>query len=158
MCTSPNARWLILYLNTEHRANKKSCTSWPLDMPEIASNCETACGTINIYLSIYLLLFKFLTDIMSAPPKVTIAEFISKKGKRSDVWSYFGFKKTDKIDKSIVVCKLCYREFSYKNNTTNMRQHLDRAHWRETHVRSVEITIKQYSPCQNPIKPVKLPI
>ena len=74
---------------------------------------------------------------MSSKP-VQIAEFISKKGKRSDVWNYFGFKKTDKcVNKDVVVCKICHKEFAYKNNTTNMRQHLDRAHWSQTHVRFV---------------------
>ena len=41
--------------------------------------------------------------------EIQIVDFISKKGKRSNVWNYFGFKKSkDKgVDKKIVVCKIC---------------------------------------------------
>lgn len=37
------------------------------------------------------------------------------------------------MDKGRVVCKVCNEVKVYSSTTTNMRTHLDRNHWQETH-------------------------
>lgn len=65
-------------------------------------------------------------DKMASPKRV-----IKPTHARSPYWEYFGFEvddKGEKLNRSVVVCKLCQKNVAYSNNTTNLRQHLESAH------------------------------
>ena len=50
---------------------------------------------------------------------------------RSPYWEYFGFEVDDqgeKVNSSVIVCKLCQKNIAFSNNTTNLKQHLESTH------------------------------
>lgn len=74
------------------------------------------------------------TPAPAEDPPIEIAEFQSKRAKRSDVWSHCGFLKEGVvINKSVTVCKICQTKMPYTGNTTTMRSHLDRHHYDAVH-------------------------
>lgn len=54
---------------------------------------------------------------------------VPNKAAKSSVWAHFGFvKRNGELDKKKVACRLCYSEFKYSGNTTNLTDHLKRKH------------------------------
>ncbi len=63
-----------------------------------------------------------------------IADFVSKRSKKSPVWLYFGFPVINGVkNEKITMCKLCKGTVPYSGNTTTMASHLDRHHWSVVH-------------------------
>jgi hypothetical protein len=63
-----------------------------------------------------------------------IAEFVSKRSKKSPVWLHFGFPVINGVkDEKKTICKLCKATMPYSGNTTTMASHLDRHHWSVVH-------------------------
>ena len=59
-------------------------------------------------------------------------ELVSKPGKKSMLWDYFGVRKTAKgeiLDNGQAVCRVCRKSYATKNsNTTNLLSHLRHYH------------------------------
>lgn len=69
---------------------------------------------------------------MSGEENVPAAEeLVPKRSSTSEIWGYFGFKKTD-ISQSEVLCKQCRKTaLTKRGNTTNLFSHLKQHHVRE---------------------------
>ena len=49
----------------------------------------------------------------------------------SQYWEHFGFEVDDngeRVNPSVVICKVCRKDVAYSSNTTNLRQHLESSH------------------------------
>ncbi|KAF3859919.1 hypothetical protein F7725_000174 [Dissostichus mawsoni] len=71
---------------------------------------------------------------MPCPGEDNEEELIPKKGATSVVWKWFGYKRSD-IEQTTVLCKVCRKSIAAKHgNTTNLFQHLRQRHaveWQE---------------------------
>ena len=89
-----------------------------------------------------------MADAETGSPKI-----FDKPGKnRSDVWKYFGFgldENTQKMDKGTVLCKTCYKRFTYTGNTSNLWSHVNTNHPQlkasKTPVQSAQTHMQQFS-------------
>lgn len=70
------------------------------------------------------------TEQTSAQPRQD-EELVAKRGGTSVVWSWFGYKKSD-TDQKTVLCKVCRRPVpTSDSNTTNLFYHLEKNHKRQ---------------------------
>ena len=73
-----------------------------------------------------------VTPVSEANTSVTQRHHVSPKGKRSRAWLFWEHPRTGtdrKLDKSVVVCKLCGLKKRFFNSTTMLMDHLSRKHY-----------------------------
>ena len=74
---------------------------------------------------------------------------------KREVWEHFGYPGNENgsiATKSRVICRLCKRDMPYKNNTTNLYDHLDRHH-KEVYMKTEHYKQRQSSGSQQAHQP-----